>query len=112
MLGDTPIMADLMAGRISDPLVQKAFAYWDNVTQIGSWLALPPKVPEAIVATYVKAFSDTIKENASTAPPRIRLHRDSPDVSRTELIDLVDKLNGVSPEALEYLQEELKRQRF
>ena len=62
MLGETPIMADLMAGKIADPLAQKAFAYWDNVTQIGSWLALPPKVAEPIVATYVKAFGDTIKD--------------------------------------------------
>jgi tripartite-type tricarboxylate transporter receptor subunit TctC len=111
MLGDTPVMAELMAGKIKDPLAQKAFVYWDDVTQIGSWLALPPKVPEAIVTAYVKAFNDTINDPEYRAVAD-QIAPDSPDVSRSELIALVDRLTGVSHGTLDYLQDELKRQRF
>ena len=46
LLGNTPIMSDLVKGKIKDPLAQKAFDYGEYVSQIGMWLALPPRTPE------------------------------------------------------------------
>ena len=63
ILGDAPIISDLVKGKINDPLAQKAFDYGENVSQVGMWLALPPRTPDDIVATYVKAFEATLERS-------------------------------------------------
>src|ERR1051326_3433580 len=45
LLGNAPIISDLVRGKISDPLAQRAFDYGENVSQVGMWLALPPRTP-------------------------------------------------------------------
>ena len=43
--GEAPIMANMLAGRIGDPLAAKAFEYWGDIVSMDKWLALPPKSP-------------------------------------------------------------------
>lgn len=111
ILGKAPILADLVKGKIKDPLAQKAFAYSEAVGQIGRWLALPPGTPDKIVAVYVKAFNATLKDPKyvsvikKTAP-------DSPLATKESLEKLHSELDKVSPEVLGYIQGELKRQGF
>ncbi|HEY1506522.1 MAG TPA: hypothetical protein VGF92_19625 [Stellaceae bacterium] len=107
--GDAPILADLVKGKITDPAARKAFDYTENVSQVGIWLALPPKTPDNIVATYAKAFDETL------ADPQYRsdfakIDPDSPVASKHDIEDLVGKLGTVSPETLAYVQAEVKRQ--
>src|SRR5262245_59345809 len=59
-LGHAPIMAALVKGRIKDALARKAFDYGEYVSQVGMWLALPPRTPERIVAAYGNAFAATL----------------------------------------------------
>jgi tripartite-type tricarboxylate transporter receptor subunit TctC len=110
-LGSAPLIADLVRGRIRDPLAQKAFEYGENIVQVGMWLALPPATPDAIVATYVKAFEAAIHDpQFQTAWARI--DPDSPVAGKAELDRLVHELDKTPPEAVEYIQAELKRQGF
>jgi tripartite-type tricarboxylate transporter receptor subunit TctC len=107
--GDAPILADLVKGKITDPQAQKAFDYTEAVSQVGIWLALPPATPDNIVATYIKAF------NATLADPQYRadfakIDPDSPIATKTDIEDLVGKLAVTSPETLDYIQNEIKRQ--
>jgi len=111
MLGNAPIIADLVKGKIRDPLAQKAFDYGEYVSQVGMWLALPPRTPDRIVATYVNAFEATLND------PQYRVEfakidPDSPVASKADLEELVHELAKVSPETLEFIQAELKRQGF
>src|SRR5262249_41711241 len=62
LLGNAPVMADLVSGRITDPLARNAFDYGETVSQVGMWLALPAHTSERIVATYVRAFLATIND--------------------------------------------------
>lgn len=106
---DAPILANLVKGKITDPEAQKAFDYTENVSQVGIWLALPPKTPDNIVATYVKAF------NATLADPEYRaafakIDPDSPVASQADIEDLVGKLAAVSPQTLDYVQAEIRRE--
>jgi tripartite-type tricarboxylate transporter receptor subunit TctC len=111
ILGDAPIISDLVRGRIKDPLAQKAFEYGENIIQVGTWLALPPGTPDAIVTTYVKAFEATLKDpEFQTAWAKI--DPDSPVASKVDLERLVRELGNALPEALDYIQGELKRQGF
>jgi len=107
--GDAPILATLVKGKITDPLAQKAFDYTENVSQVGMWLALPPKTPQPIVAAYVKAFDDTLKDPDYQAD-FAKIDPDSPVASKADIEALIGKLAKVSPETVEYIQDEMKRQ--
>ena len=107
--GDAPILADLVKGKITDPAAQKAFDYTENVAQVGIWLALPPKTPDTIVATYVKAFDEALADPQYQAD-FAKIDPDSPVASKRDIEDLVSKLATVSPETLAYVQAEVKRQ--
>jgi tripartite-type tricarboxylate transporter receptor subunit TctC len=109
ILGDAPIMADLVRDKIKDPLALKAFDYTENVSQVGMWLALPPRTPAAIVAAYVKAFEATLKDPGYQAD-FAKIDPDSPVASKAEIESLVGKLAKVSPETVGYIQDEMKRQ--
>jgi tripartite-type tricarboxylate transporter receptor subunit TctC len=59
---DAPILEALLKGRISDPLAQKAFEYWETIATMDKWLALPPKTPAAILAVYRDAYAKMIQD--------------------------------------------------
>lgn len=110
-LGGAPIFSDLVRGHIQDPLAQRAYDYGENVSQVGRWLALPPETPDSIVAVYVKAYEATIQDpdyNTAIA----KTDPGSPQVSKADLERVVRELSKVSPEVIEYIQGELKRQGF
>jgi hypothetical protein len=110
-LGDAPIFSDLIRGRIKDSLVQRAYDYGENVSQVGRWLALPPGTPDSIVAVYLKAYEATVRDpeyNATVA----KTDPGSPQVSKADLERLVRELAKVSPDVLDYIHSELSRQGF
>ena len=104
-------MSDLVKGKIRDPLAQKAFDYGEYVSQVGMWLALPPRTPDAIVATYLKAFEATLQDSRYQAE-FAKIDPDSPVASKADLEMLMRELAKVSPETLDYIQAELRRQGF
>jgi tripartite-type tricarboxylate transporter receptor subunit TctC len=111
ILGDAPIISDLVMGRINDPQAQRAFDYGEHVSQVGMWLALPPRTPDRIVATYVNAFQATLND-PQYQTEFAKIDPDSPAASKAGLEELAHELAKVSPETLEYIQAELKRQGF
>jgi tripartite-type tricarboxylate transporter receptor subunit TctC len=110
-LGNTPLISDLVAGKITDPMAQKVFAYGQNVSQVGMWLALPPRTPEGIVTAYVKAFTATLADPHYQAE-FTKIDPDSPVASKADLDRLMAELGNVSPKTLDYLQRELAQQRI
>jgi hypothetical protein len=111
ILGGAPIISDLVKDNIKDPLAQKAFAYGEYVSQVGMWLALPSRTRDRIVATYVNAFEATLN-NPQYRVEFAKIDPDSPVTSKADLEELVRELAKVSPETLDYIQAELKRQGF
>ena len=109
MFGDAPVISDLVRGKITDPLAQKAFAYGEQVIQVGMWIALPPGTPESTVASYLQAFDKAVKDPAFR-DPWSKIDPDSPIASKTDLETLIGDLEKVSPEALQFIREELRRQ--
>jgi tripartite-type tricarboxylate transporter receptor subunit TctC len=111
ILGEAPIMSDLVKGKIADPMAQRAFDYGEFVSQVGMWLALPPKTPGGIVAAYEKAFNATLQDSRYQAE-FAKIDPDSPVASKAELETLMRELAKVAPETLDYVQAELRRQGF
>jgi tripartite-type tricarboxylate transporter receptor subunit TctC len=111
VLGDVPIFSDLVRDKIREPLARQAFNYWENLSQVGMWLALPPATSDNIVDAYVKAFE------ATTSDPKFRdeYTRVDPDfvlAKKPDLERLLSELANVSPETLHYLENELKKNGF
>ena len=109
VFGNAPILANLVGGKITDPLALKAFEYTENVSQVGMWLALPPKTPQPIVAAYVEAFEETLRDPDYQAD-FAKIDPDSPVAHKADIETLVGKLAKVSPETVGYIQDEMKRQ--
>jgi tripartite-type tricarboxylate transporter receptor subunit TctC len=109
VLGSAPIISDLVKGKIKDPLAQKAFEYGESIVQVGMWVALPPATPDRTVATYVKAFEAALNDPQFQAA-WVKIDPDSPVATKSELEKLVHALASAPPEAVEYIQAELKRQ--
>jgi tripartite-type tricarboxylate transporter receptor subunit TctC len=96
---------------LAGPFPGAGLDYGEYVSQAGMWLALPPRTPERIVATYVDAFAATLNDPQYHAE-FAQIDPDSPVASKAELETLVRELAKVSPETLDYIQAELKRQGF
>jgi len=109
IFGDAPVISDLVKDKIKDAVAQKAFDYWQNVSQVGMWLALPPRTPAEIVASYLQAYEATLRD-PNYQSEFAKIDPDSPPASRSDLEQLVRELAKVSPETLDYIQAELKRQ--
>lgn len=111
VLGNTPIIFNLLEGKVKDPLAIQAVEYSENVAQVGRFLALPPKTPEKITAIYVNAFEATLKDPQYRAQIA-KIDPDSPVAHKADLERLIKNLAKVSPKTLEYVGKELNRQGF
>jgi tripartite-type tricarboxylate transporter receptor subunit TctC len=60
--GNAPVLASLVAPKITDPLEKQSFAYWTNLTSVDKWLALPPDTPAEIVKIYRNAFDKMVAD--------------------------------------------------
>jgi hypothetical protein len=107
--GKAPIISDLVRGKIKDPVAQKAFAYGEQVIQVGMWIALPAGTPDNIVATYVQAFGKAV-DDREFKEPWSKIDPDSPVASKADLERLINDLGTVPPEALRFIRDELRRQ--
>lgn len=109
MFGDAPIISDLVRGKIQDPVAQKAFAYGEQVIQVGMWIALPPGTPDSMVASYVQAFEKAVQD-PEFKEPWSKIDPDSPVASKADLENLIHDLGTVPPDALKFIRDELRRQ--
>ena len=107
--GGAPILGDLLAGKVTDPLARQAFDYWKNTTQVGQWLALPPATPQPIVAAYRAAFIKTMA-NPDFIEKLKRVNTDIVPMSAADTTALLTRLAATSDEALGYMQTMQKKQ--
>lgn len=108
-LANAPLISDLVAGKIKDPMEQKVYAYGQSVSQVGMWLALPPRTPDDVAATYVKAFTSTLAD-PQYQNEFAKIDPDSPVAGKADLDRLMGELGSVSQSTLDFLQSELARQ--
>jgi tripartite-type tricarboxylate transporter receptor subunit TctC len=108
VLNDAPIFSDMVRDKIKDPEALKAFNYWEEVSQVGMWLALPQGTPDSVVNTYVNAFEATNKDPAfldeynKISPGWLLAHKQ--DLERQ-----IATLAKVTPDTLKYIDEAQKR---
>lgn len=59
---DTPVMAELIASKLTDAGARDAFKYLEAMCLVDPWLSLPPDTPPDIVATYRDAFKKMLAD--------------------------------------------------
>ena len=105
--GDSPLLSEMMEGRIKDPLAAKAFEYWSNFALTDKWLALPPKSATAMAEIYRAAYAKMMQDPEFIDRGK-KISDDFVPQSASEVETLIHKLGGVPPEATEYINVILK----
>jgi hypothetical protein len=107
--GDAPTLAQLIGGKINDPVAKKAFEYWGSIATMDKWLALPPKSPPAMLAAYREAYGRMIAD-----PEFIERGKTTSDdflpMPSGDVGALIDALGKMPPEAIEFINAMLKKQ--
>ena len=107
--GDTPLFANLMAGKIVDEVEKSAFAYWTSIATIDKWIALPPNTPPAIVEMYRDAYEKVMRD-----PQFVELgKRQSEDFTPMSFRDvglLMITLGSTPRQSLDFINEMFRKQ--
>lgn len=108
-MAGVPMFGKAIAGKLKDPLAREAYAYWRNLSYVFKWMALPPKTPKTVVATYRKAFRKVMADPEFVA----RGEKLTPGFSLLPAHDLtesVDALSRVPRKALVFMTKVLQEQ--
>jgi tripartite-type tricarboxylate transporter receptor subunit TctC len=100
--GDMPLLTDLLAGKVTDPVADRALAYWRTITLVGQWVALPPDTPESIASLYRTAF-DKMMRDPEFQQQAAKIEPDIIAMSGEDVLGLMKLLAGTPPEALAYM---------
>lgn len=95
---NAPLFTEAMAGKINDPKMKAAYAYW-RASTIFKWLALPPKTPDAIRDVYREAFDKMTKDPEFTTLAEKTIEGYSV-IPPQEMEEMIRDLAATSDEAL------------
>ena len=106
---DVPLLSDLLAGKLANPIAAKSFDYWRSVLMVDKFLALPPGTPKPIVETYRQAYAEMIADPDFSERGR-RMSEVFEPISIADVNHLVKNVVDTPPEAVEYLNSLLRKQ--
>lgn len=104
-----PLISDLLAGKLNDPVAQNAFSYWINNASVGQWVALPEGTPKHIVQAHREAFEASMRMEDMMTVTRL-LNGEIFQSNGEETAAMVASLAKTSPEALAFIVEMGRRQ--
>jgi tripartite-type tricarboxylate transporter receptor subunit TctC len=107
--GDAPMLANLLTGKIADPIAHKAFDYWTNIATMDKWLALAPGTPKPMLETYREAYRRMVADPDFIERGK-RTSDDFEPMSSTEVESLVRTLGETPRAAFEYTTMLLRKQ--
>jgi tripartite-type tricarboxylate transporter receptor subunit TctC len=104
-----PLLSDKLAGRIKDPVAQRAYDYWRAVLMVDKFLALPPGTPQGTVEAYRKAFREMVADKEFNEHGR-RMSEVFAPMTDADVTGLVKNVVDTPPEAVAYLSGLLRKQ--
>ena len=106
---DVPALAEMVAGKISDPVAGKAFVYFESISAMDKWLGLAPGTPAHIVNTYKTAFDNVAKDPDFAAKGKT-VSEDFAPMKAGDVEALIRNLSSTPQEALDFLGEMMRKQ--
>jgi hypothetical protein len=107
--GSAPLFTDLMKGKITDPVAQKAFNLWTTLNTGDKWLALAPGTGDVFLAAYHEAF-----DKLAAAPEFLaqgeKMSEGFTAMPAGDVKTVVDTLADTPDEAVDYTKAMMRRQ--
>ena len=107
--GAAPFFPDLMKGKISDPVGQKAFRLWTTLNSGDKWLALVPGTPDSVLAAYRDAF-DKLAAEPDFLEQGARISEGFAPMSARDVESVVGTLADTPGEAVDFTKTMMRRQ--
>ena len=107
--GSAPLFSNLLSGKITDPIAQKAFDYWASITSLDKWIALPPNTSTAILDTYRAAYA-TVVADPDFIKHGNKISEDFEPMTFADVEFLIGKIGTSPPEAIAHIGAMLRRQ--
>ena len=104
-----PFIAEMMKGKIKDPIAQQGFNYWAAITGIDKWIALPPGTPPEYVKAYREAYKKAAADPAFAEAGK-KVSEDFEPQTAEDVTFLIHSLGKTSPEAIAFIADMLKKQ--
>jgi tripartite-type tricarboxylate transporter receptor subunit TctC len=106
---DPPLLPNLLAGKIADPVARQSFEYWSSLESKDKWLALPPGTPADIVQVYRDAFAKLAEDPDFLARAKT-MAEDFTPTSWQDLQSWIKTMAETPPEAIQFLSVMLHHQ--
>jgi len=106
---DVPVFETVLAGKIDDPLMRKAFDFWSSNSALDKWLALPPNPPPAMLEAYRETYAHIVADADFVERGR-KMSDDFEPWLHADVELLINTLATTPPEAIEQLGAMLRRQ--
>ena len=107
--GDTPVFADLIAGKISDPVAKKAYEYWESVIAVDKWVALGEGTPADLTNAYRAAFQQVIKDPDFIERGK-KISEDLSPMSHIDMEKFIGQMSGVTEDTEIFIKNLLRKQ--
>ena len=107
--GSAPLFSNLLSGKITDPIAQKAFDYWASMTSLDKWIALPPNTSTAVLDTYRAAYA-TVVADPDFIKHGNKISEDFEPMTFADVEFLIGKIGASPPEAIARIGAMLRRQ--
>jgi len=106
---EVPVFETMLAGKISDPLMRKAFDFWSSNSALDKWVALPPHPPQAMLDAYRETYARMIAD-ADFVERGKKMSDDFEPWLHGEVEHLINTLGAIPPEAIDQLGAMLRKQ--
>ena len=107
--GDAPVFADLIEGKITDPLAKQAYNYWESVIAVDKWVALAEDTPEDLANAYRAAFQRMIKDPDFIERGK-KISEDLAPMSHIDMEKFIGQMAGVTEETEIFIKNLLRKQ--
>lgn len=104
-----PALAELVSGKVSDPIAQKAFVYWESINSMDKWIGLAPGTPANVLATYRAAYNNVLKD-ADFASKGKTISEDFTPMQAADVEMLIRNLVSTPQEALDFTTQMMLKQ--
>jgi hypothetical protein len=108
-LAGVPLFSKAMEGKISDPIAQQAYDYWQDLSYLFKWMALPPGTPKPIVDAYRTAFKKMVTD-PNFAKQSQNITPGFSILPAKELTETIRSAGEVEPAALDLMTKMLREQ--
>jgi len=107
--GAAPLFPDMIKGRITDPVAQKAFRLWTALNSGDKWLALAPRTGDAVLAAYRDAF-DKVAADPDFLAQGEKISDGFAPMPAHDVETVVETLADTPNEAVEYTKGLMRKQ--